>query len=97
MVTFGESYENLGIASIILTKSVRKLLPKDQNAPLIAHELEHIKARDTLAANVGGMFLNATLSVALIGADGKQYTSDKKGALFCRQEGAIAAGYLQEE
>jgi heat shock protein HtpX len=54
------------VASIILTKSVRKLLPKDQIAPLIAHELGHIKARDTLAATVGGMFLNAILSVALI-------------------------------
>jgi heat shock protein HtpX len=57
---------NPSIASLILTKSVRKLLPKDQIAPLIAHELGHIKARDTLAATVGGMFLNAILSVALV-------------------------------
>jgi heat shock protein HtpX len=57
---------NPGVASIILTKSVRKLLPKDQIAPLIAHELGHIKARDTLAATVGGMFLGAILSLAMV-------------------------------
>jgi heat shock protein HtpX len=57
---------NPGVASLILTKSIRKLLPKNQIAPLIAHELGHIKARDTLAATVGGMFLNAILSVALV-------------------------------
>lgn len=57
---------NPKIASIILTKSARRLLPKDQIAPLIAHELGHIKARDTLAATVGGMFLSAIISVALI-------------------------------
>src|ERR1019366_9561646 len=54
------------VASLILTKSIRKLLPKDQIAPLIAHELGHIKARDTLTATVGGMFLNAILLVALV-------------------------------
>jgi heat shock protein HtpX len=53
-------------ASIIVTKSVRKLLPKNQIAPLIAHELGHIKARDTLAATVGGMFLEAILTLALV-------------------------------
>ncbi len=53
-------------ASIILTKSVRKLLPKDQIAPLIAHELGHIKARDTLAATVGAMFLSAVLTLGLV-------------------------------
>src|ERR1019366_8631731 len=53
-------------ASLILTKSVRKLLPKDQIAPLIAHELGHIKARDTVAATVGAMFLEAIILVALI-------------------------------
>jgi heat shock protein HtpX len=52
-------------ASIILTKSVRKLLPKDQIAPLIAHELGHIKARDTLAATIGAMFLDAILMFAI--------------------------------
>jgi heat shock protein HtpX len=57
---------NPSCASVLLTKSIRKLLPKDQIAPLIAHELGHIKARDTLAATVGGMFLNAILSVALV-------------------------------
>jgi heat shock protein HtpX len=57
---------NPGVASLILTKSVRKLLPKDQIAPLIAHELGHIKARDTVAATVGAMFLEAIILVALI-------------------------------
>jgi heat shock protein HtpX len=57
---------NPGVASLILTKSIRTLLPKNQIAPLIAHELGHIKARDILAATVGGMFLNAILSVALV-------------------------------
>jgi heat shock protein HtpX len=52
-------------ASIILTKSVRKLLPKDQIAPLIAHELGHIKARDTVAATIGAMFLDAILMFAI--------------------------------
>ncbi len=56
---------NPRIASIILTKSVRKLLPKDQIAPLIAHELGHIKARDTLAATIGAMFLDAILMFAI--------------------------------
>jgi heat shock protein HtpX len=52
-------------ASIILTKSLRKLLPKNQIAPLIAHELGHIKSRDTLAAAIGAMFLDAILMFAI--------------------------------
>src|SRR5665811_534412 len=35
-------------ASIILTKGLRKLLPKDQLTALIGHELAHIRSRDTL-------------------------------------------------
>jgi heat shock protein HtpX len=53
-------------ASLILTKGLRKLLPKDQLTALIGHELAHIRSRDTLAATIGAVFLEAILSIALV-------------------------------
>jgi len=53
-------------ASIILTTGLRKTLSKEQIAAIIAHELAHIRSRDTLAATVGAMFLEAILTLALV-------------------------------
>jgi heat shock protein HtpX len=53
-------------ASLILTKGLRKALSKDQLAAIIGHELAHIRSRDTLAATIGAVFLEAIIGLAMI-------------------------------
>jgi len=55
--------------SLMLTSGMRMLLTKDQLAALIGHELAHIRSRDTLAATIGTVFLEAILMFALLRGD----------------------------
>jgi heat shock protein HtpX len=53
-------------ASVVLTDGLRSLLYGPELEAIIAHEIGHIKTRDTLAATIGVSFLSAIVSIALI-------------------------------
>jgi heat shock protein HtpX len=53
-------------ASIVLTSGLRTLLYGPELEAIIAHEIAHIKSRDTLAATIGVSFLDAIVSLSLL-------------------------------
>jgi heat shock protein HtpX len=53
-------------ASIVLTSGLRALLYGPELGAIIAHEIAHIKSRDTLAATIGVSFLDAIVSLSLL-------------------------------
>jgi len=53
-------------ASLVLTDGLRGLLYGRELEAIIAHEIAHIKSRDTLAATIGVSFLDAIVSLSLL-------------------------------
>jgi heat shock protein HtpX len=70
-------------ASLVLTDGLRGLLYGRELEAIIAHELGHIKTRDTLAATIGVSFLSAIVSLALVlGFFGLALRKDGGGVLI---------------
>jgi len=57
---------NPQMASLVLTTGLRRVLRGEELEAIIAHELSHIKTRDTLAACIAAAFVDAILTLSLV-------------------------------